>query len=284
MNILGWFPLRIDWFDFLGVQGTLKSSLQHHRWKTSFFQHSAFFMVHLSHLYDYWKKIALTRWTFVSKVMSLIFNVLPKSVIDFLPRSNRLLISWLQSYLQWFCSPPPQKKKKMSVTVSIVSPSICHGPSSESYDSSSSQVWMEELDHKESWALKSWCFWTVESEKTCESHLDCKEIQPVNPKGNQSWIFIERTDAEAEALILWPPFAKNWLIRKDPVAQKIGLESGWQTVWEKETRDRIKDLKMGMENSRPSESRTLFFRVTSLLFSVLACRKYLLCHNVPCPW
>ena len=146
---------------------------------------------------------------------------------------------------------------------------------------------MEELDHKESWALKSWCFWTVESEKTCESHLGCKEFQPVNPKGNQSWIFIERTDAEAEALILWPPFAKNWLIRKDPVAQHIGLKSGWHTVWGKETRDRIEDLKMGMENSRPSESRALFFRDTSLLFSVLACRKYLLCHNkinLLCPW
>ena len=69
---------------------------------------------------------------------------------------------------------------------------------------------MWELDHKESWALKNWCFWTVVLEKTLESPLDCKEIQPVNPKGNQSWIFIGRTDAEAEAPVLWPPDEKNW--------------------------------------------------------------------------
>ena len=75
---------------------------------------------------------------------------------------------------------------------------------------------MWELDHKESWALKNWCFWTVMLKKTLESPLDCKEIQPVSPKGNQSWIFIGRTDAEAEAPILWPPDAKNWLIGKDP--------------------------------------------------------------------
>ena len=73
-----------------------------------------------------------------------------------------------------------------------------------------------ELDYKESWAPKDWCFWTVVLEKTLESPLDFKEIKPVNPKGNQSWIFIGRTDAEAEAPILWPPDAKNWLIRKDP--------------------------------------------------------------------
>ena len=71
------------------------------------------------------------------------------------------------------------------------------------------------LDHKESWALKNWCFWTMMLEKTLESPLDCKEIQPVYPKGNQSRIFIGRTDAEAETPILWPPDAKNWLIWKD---------------------------------------------------------------------
>ena len=79
---------------------------------------------------------------------------------------------------------------------------------------------MWELDHKESWALKNWCFWTAVLEKTLENPLDCKEIQPVNPKGNQSWIFIRRTDAEAETPILWPPDAKNWLIVKDPDAGK----------------------------------------------------------------
>ena len=79
---------------------------------------------------------------------------------------------------------------------------------------------MWELDYKESWAPKNWCFWTVVLEKTLESPLDCKEIQPVHPKGNRSWIFIGRTDAEAETPILWPPDAKNWLIWKDPDAGK----------------------------------------------------------------
>ena len=82
-----------------------------------------------------------------------------------------------------------------------------------------------ELDYKESWAPKNWCFWTVVLEKTLESPLDCKEIQPVPPKGDQSWVFIGRTDAEAETPILWPPDAKSWLIWKDPLAGKDwGLE------------------------------------------------------------
>ena len=82
---------------------------------------------------------------------------------------------------------------------------------SQSYGFSSSQVWMWELDHKEGWGLKNWCFWTLVLEKTLESPLDCKEIKPVNPKGNQPWIFIGGTDAEAEAPIFWPPYAKTWL-------------------------------------------------------------------------
>ena len=81
-------------------------------------------------------------------------------------------------------------------------------------------VWMWELDYKESWAPKNWCFWTVVLEKTLETSLDCKEIQPVHPKGNEPWIFIGRTDAEPEAPILWPPDAKNWLTGKDPDAGK----------------------------------------------------------------
>jgi len=93
-------------------------------------------------------------------------------------------------------------------------------PSSQSYGFSSSHVCMWELDYIESWAQKNWCFWTVVLEKTLEGHLDCKEIQPVHPIGNQSWIFIGRTNAEAETLILWPPDAKNWLIGKDPDAGK----------------------------------------------------------------
>ena len=94
------------------------------------------------------------------------------------------------------------------------------GLSSQSYGFSSSHVWMWELDYKESWAPKIWCFWTVVLKKALQSPLDCKEIQPVNPKINQFWIFIVRADAEAEAAILWPPDAKNWLIWKDPDAGK----------------------------------------------------------------
>ena len=81
---------------------------------------------------------------------------------------------------------------------------------SQSYGSSSSHVWIWELDHKESWGLKNWCLWTVVLEKTLESPLDCKEIQPVHPKGDKSWIFIGRTDAEAETPILWPADAMSW--------------------------------------------------------------------------
>ena len=85
---------------------------------------------------------------------------------------------------------------------------------------SGSHVWMWVLDHKESREPKNWCFWTVVLEKTPKGPLDSKEIKPINPKGNQSWIFIWRTGAEAEALICWPPDAKNWLIGKDPDAGK----------------------------------------------------------------
>ena len=94
------------------------------------------------------------------------------------------------------------------------------GSSSQSYGFNSGHQWMWEFDYKESWALKNWCFWTVVLEKTLESLLDSKETQPVHPKGNQSWIFCGRTDFEAEAPVLWPPDAKNWLIRKDPDAGK----------------------------------------------------------------
>ena len=104
--------------------------------------------------------------------------------------------------------------------------------SSESFGFSSSHVWMWELDYKESWAPKNWCCWTVMLEKTLESLLDCKEIQPVHPKGDKSWVFIGRTDAEAETPVLWPPDAKNWLISKDPDAGKDWRweEKGWQRM------------------------------------------------------
>ena len=90
------------------------------------------------------------------------------------------------------------------------------GPSSQDYGFSSSHVWIWELDYEESWALKNWWFWTVVLEKNLESPLDCKEIQPVHPKGNQSWVFIGRTDVEAETPVLWPPDVKSWFTWKDP--------------------------------------------------------------------
>ena len=92
--------------------------------------------------------------------------------------------------------------------------------SGQSYGFSSGHVWTWELDYKESWAPKNWCFWTVVLEKTLEGPLNSKEIQPVHPKGDQSWVFIGRTDAEAETPIPWPPDGKNWLIWKDPDAGK----------------------------------------------------------------
>ena len=119
----GLISFRMDWVDLLAVQGTLKSLLQHHSSKASFLQCSAFFIVQLSHPYmTTGKTIALTRWTFVGKVMSLLFNTLSRLVIVLLPRSKGLLISWLQSPSAVILEPPKIK----SVTVSTVSPSICH--------------------------------------------------------------------------------------------------------------------------------------------------------------
>ena len=106
------------------------------------------------------------------------------------------------------------------------------GLSGQGYGFSSGHVWMWELDCEESWAPKNWCFWTMLLEKTLESPLDCKETQPVHHKGDQSWVFIGRTDAEAETPILWPPHAKSWLIGKDPDAGRDGgrRRRGWQRM------------------------------------------------------
>ena len=93
---------------------------------------------------------------------------------------------------------------------------VNRGTSSQGYGFSNSHVWIWELDYKESWALKNWCFWTMVLEKTLESLLGCKEIQPVHPKGDQYWVFIGRTDIEAETPVLWPPDRKSWLTGKDP--------------------------------------------------------------------
>ena len=123
--------------------------------------------------------------------------------------------------MRWLDSIIESMDMNLSKLQEIAEMLLCHkGPSSQSCSFSSSHVWMWELDHKEGWAPKNWCFWTVVLEKTPESPLDCKEIKLVNPQGNQSWIFIGRTDAEAEAPILWPPDAKNWLTGKDPDAGK----------------------------------------------------------------
>jgi len=107
---------------------------------------------------------------------------------------------------------------------------------SQGYGFSSGHVWMWELGYKESWAPKNWCFWTVVLEKTLESPLDCKEIQPVHPKGDQSWMFIERTDAKAETPILWPPDVKSWLIWKDTDAGKD---------WRREEKEMTEDEMVG---------------------------------------
>ena len=120
-----------------------------------------------------------------------------------------MLTPWKESYDQ----PRQHIKKQRHYFVN-------KGPSSQGYDFSSGHVWMWELDYKESWAPKNWCFCTVVLEKTLESPLDCKDIHPVHPKGDQSWVFIGRTDVEAENPILWPPDVKSWLIWKDRDAGK----------------------------------------------------------------
>ena len=107
---------------------------------------------------------------------------------------------------------------------------------SQGYGFSSGHVWIWELDCEESWAPKNWCFWTELQEKTLESPLDCKEIQPVHPKGDQSWVFIGRTDVEAETPILWPPHARSWLIWKD-------LDAGKD--WKQEEKGMIEDKMVG---------------------------------------
>ena len=197
----GLISFRIDWFDILAVQGTLKSLLQHHSSKPSIIRLSAFFMVQLSHPFMTGKTIALTIWTFVAKVISLLFNMLSRLVIAFIPRSRHLLISCLQSPSAVILEP----KKIKSDTVSTFSPSWKKSYdkprqhikkqrsyfankclSSQSSGFSNSHVWIWELDHKEGWALKNWCFWTVLLEKALETPLDDKDIKPVNPKGNQS--------------------------------------------------------------------------------------------------
>ena len=119
-------------------------------------------------------------------------------------------VKWWWIFMNWW------REDSISLYLSFAN----KGPSSQGYGFSSSHVWMWELDYKESWTPNNWCFCTVVLEKTLNIPLDSKEIQPVHPKGNQSWTFIGRTDPEAETPILWPLDAKNWLIGKDPDAGK----------------------------------------------------------------
>ena len=124
-----------------------------------------------------------------------------------------MLTPWKESYDQ----PRQHIKKQRHYFVN-------KSPSSQGYGFSSGHVWMWELDCEESWLLKNWCFWTLLLEKTLESPFDCKKIQPVRSKGDQSCMFIGRTDAEAETSILWPPHVKSWLIGKDPDAGRVWMQ------------------------------------------------------------
>ena len=141
------------------------------------------------------------------------------------PWSQKMLVPWKKSYDQ-----PRWHIKKQTHYIAN------KGPSSQSYDFSHSHVWIWELDYKESWAPKNCCFWTMVLEKTLESPLDSKEIQPIHPKGNQSWIFIGRTDAEAESPILWPLGAKNWLYGNHPDAGKAWRQEEKGTIEDKMVR------------------------------------------------
>ena len=124
--------------------------------------------------------------------------------------------------------------RKLMTTLDSILKNKCYFantcPSSQAYDFSSSHVWMWELDYKWSWALRNWWFWIMVLEKTLESPLDCKEIQTVNPTGDESWVFLGRTDFEAETPIHWSPDGKSWLIWKDSDAEKVWRQAGEGTA------------------------------------------------------
>ena len=157
--------------------------------------------------------------------------------------SDRLYFLGLQSHCRWSLQPwnlkdAPWKKSYDKPRQHIKKQRRYFADkdlSSQTYGFSNNHVWMWELDYKES-LVPNWCFWTMVLEKILKSPLDCREIKPVNPKGNQSWIFIGRADAEAKTLILWPPDAKNWLIWKDPDTGKD---------WRQEEKGMTKDEMVG---------------------------------------
>ena len=159
-----------------------------------------------------------------------------ETVIEFIFLGSNHCGQWLQTWNEKVLAPGKESYDKPQQHIKKQRYYFANkDPSSQSYVFFFSRnVWMCELDRKESWVPKNWCFWTVVLEKTLESPLDCKEIQPVHPKGNKSWIFTGRTDAEAEASILWPPDAKNWLIGRPWCWERLkaggeGDDRGWDS-------------------------------------------------------
>ena len=174
----------------------------------------------------------------IQKTKIMASGPIPSGQIDGETRnSERLYFLGLQNHCRWWLQPwswkmlAPWKKNYDQPRQHIKKQRHYFVEKGRSYGFSSSHVWMCETDHKESWAPKNWCFWTVVLEKTLESPLDCKEV---NPEGDQSWVFTGRTDAEAEAPILWPPNPKNWLTGKNPNAGKY-----WRQEEKRVTEDEL---------------------------------------------
>ena len=148
---------------------------------------------------------SITSWQIERGIMEIVENF----IWGVLKSLQTVIAPWNQKMLK-----PTQHIKKQRHHFAI------KGPYNQSFGFSSSHVWMWEMDHKEGWAQANWCFWITVLEKTPENPLGCEEIKLINPKGNQPWIFTEKTEIEAETAILWPPDAKSWLICKDPDAGK----------------------------------------------------------------
>ena len=149
-----------------------------------------------------------------------------ETVVDFIFLGSKICRWWLQPWNLKTLTPWKESYDQLRQNIKKQRHYFVNkGPSSQGYGFSSGHVWIWQLDYKESWVQKNWCFWTVVLEKTLESPLDCKKIQLVHPKENQSWTFFGRTDVEAETPILWPPDEKNCLIRRDADVGE-GLKAG----------------------------------------------------------
>ena len=210
----GLISFRMDWFDLLARQRTLKSLLQQNSSKGSILWHSAFFMIQLSHPY------MTTGKTIVLTIGTLYFMADRKRKGG---SSDRFPLLGLWNHRRWWQQ--PQYKKMIACRQEsyekprhYVKKERHHfadqGPYSQDYGLSSSHVWLWKVDHKEGRAPENWCFWTLVLEKTLESPLDSRQIKPDNLKGNQPWILIGWTDAQAP--IFWSPDVNNWFIEKDP--------------------------------------------------------------------